>query len=421
MNFPPRQQRRRHAKDGADEPDEAIASDHEIREIVRLREVENNGFFMIASLLDMDERVVKQVYYQWVREQNELKHSYDVKERQQREDEEDKITENDYGKKTNEGCDKPVSKAVGVVSNDAPLSGGLGNIYPYDDASNSCPPAKLSTAPLSHNYSSEIPELLELDNLPTDLHTHEQHEMAGPSRFPAMQRTPKSCSPSFNPSAAGSQLSRAAKRAASSKASSPSGDGGEKTTRLYKRLKLNDDGDVSPTFSEGNYMAMEVDSQTAAPPLLPANTEEAVEATKSSPYGPAQEMEDTTMTSDNNDPQSRIQAPSPEIQMGMSGDSEARTTSTENERTKQIEKPEIKNSSEISAAKLNSTATNVPTKITREGIIAPNPARVKDLERLFFGPRPQRLLTMEEMSRFIDPMKLTRFNPALRRPAKKDT
>ncbi|EGX52056.1 hypothetical protein AOL_s00043g446 [Orbilia oligospora ATCC 24927] len=52
-------------------------------------------------------------------------------------------------------------------------------------------------------------------------------------------------------------------------------------------------------------------------------------------------------------------------------------------------------------------------------VLVPDRAAVQSLNRLFFTPRPERLLTREEMSRFLDPDLLPRFNPALRRPTKK--
>ncbi|KAF3078035.1 hypothetical protein TWF594_004711 [Orbilia oligospora] len=52
-------------------------------------------------------------------------------------------------------------------------------------------------------------------------------------------------------------------------------------------------------------------------------------------------------------------------------------------------------------------------------VIVPDRAAVQSLNRLFFTPRPERLLTREEMSRFLDPDLLPRFNPALRRLTKK--
>ncbi|KAF3196991.1 hypothetical protein TWF679_003814 [Orbilia oligospora] len=54
-----------------------------------------------------------------------------------------------------------------------------------------------------------------------------------------------------------------------------------------------------------------------------------------------------------------------------------------------------------------------------EKVFVPDRAAVQSLSRLFFTPRPERLLTREEMSRFLDPDLLPRFNPALRRPTKK--
>ncbi|KAK6518043.1 hypothetical protein TWF506_005208 [Arthrobotrys conoides] len=58
-------------------------------------------------------------------------------------------------------------------------------------------------------------------------------------------------------------------------------------------------------------------------------------------------------------------------------------------------------------------------KFEKRKIFVPDHAAVQSLNRLFFTPRPERLLTREEMSRFLDPDLLPRFNPALRRPAKK--
>ncbi|KAK6348195.1 hypothetical protein TWF718_006005 [Orbilia javanica] len=47
----------------------------------------------------------------------------------------------------------------------------------------------------------------------------------------------------------------------------------------------------------------------------------------------------------------------------------------------------------------------------------PDRAATQTINRLFFTPRPGRLLTREEMSRFLDPDLLPRFNPALRKPS----
>ncbi|KAK6501528.1 hypothetical protein TWF481_009365 [Arthrobotrys musiformis] len=57
-------------------------------------------------------------------------------------------------------------------------------------------------------------------------------------------------------------------------------------------------------------------------------------------------------------------------------------------------------------------------EIEAKKFFVPNRAAVQNLNRLFFTPHPQSLLTREEMSRFINPDLLSRFNPALRRPSR---
>ncbi|RVD85605.1 uncharacterized protein DFL_003922 [Arthrobotrys flagrans] len=56
-------------------------------------------------------------------------------------------------------------------------------------------------------------------------------------------------------------------------------------------------------------------------------------------------------------------------------------------------------------------------EIEERKVFVPDRVAVRDLNRLFFTPRPARLLTREEMSRFLDPNLLPRFNLALRKPS----
>ncbi|KAK6358255.1 hypothetical protein TWF730_007605 [Orbilia blumenaviensis] len=54
-------------------------------------------------------------------------------------------------------------------------------------------------------------------------------------------------------------------------------------------------------------------------------------------------------------------------------------------------------------------------EVEERRVFVPDRAAVQNINRLFFTPRPETLLTREEMSRFLDPNLLPRFNPALKR------
>ncbi|EWC44475.1 hypothetical protein DRE_06743 [Drechslerella stenobrocha 248] len=70
--FPPREKLRRLAKQGVDVKDQTTFTTHEISEIVRLKDEEDMGFFLIASLMDKDEKAIGRVYYQRAQELERL-------------------------------------------------------------------------------------------------------------------------------------------------------------------------------------------------------------------------------------------------------------------------------------------------------------------------------------------------------------
>ncbi|KAF3913638.1 hypothetical protein ABW21_db0204664 [Orbilia brochopaga] len=414
------------AKHGIEMENQKTFNELEIIEIVRMREYEDLSFFMIATLLDKDEKAVAQAYYKWLRDDIGAEVEGCVDARVDYSDSEGKCEENDGGGDIadndggSNGSDDDLSLMIALQhemaasSPDSPgtdgecidqLKGTDGdaaaskifsarNRYRCLEKNASTPYGTLLAPPNSPEPDNQTLEPSEQASLSIPLDLTKLDEMVRSSRFPAMQKTPKSRSPSSSGSR--SHLTRAAKRAASSKASSSSSGSGVKVDRRRpcKRLKrARDASNASPSLSESSgaqsvsSAAMEVDSQTVTPPLLPKDSKDVTNDVESA--SPSQNPDEIIMLPSDSDDDEQPSVPNT-------------NNSPKNENTT-----------------ADSAATNAARDSVEEKIFVPDTAKVEELDRLFFGPRPQRVLSMEEMSRFIDPMKLTRFNPALKKPAKK--
>ncbi|KAJ6263163.1 hypothetical protein Dda_1724 [Drechslerella dactyloides] len=423
LNFPPRERRRRLAKYGVDEPDQRMFTGYEISEIVRLHEEEDAGFFLIASLLDKDERAVTQAYYEQTLYSETPPHIIDVETYKTGEGE---IGENSEDEAAKEEAKENRASSLANAGRPAALSSGRAVTMKRNSAKSKVGQASHDGPTRStsdgkcrrHNSTANLPSpttpadlRLPLDhsNLASDI-AHPTHpsapsqifkndEMARSSRSRAAHRKP-TASPTTPES--NCRQTRAAKRAASSSTSSLSGDvdGGNKAAHRSKRLKEDVAEDAASVHSDSLSELsdppsdLDMDTEMTTPPALPEGGE------------------GTAETEANEAPVQSTQMPRKVVRFAGLDDDD------DDDELEDMENTTANTSSNGGATAPDSMDTDAADESGEEPSTAAEPT-VEELDRLIFGARPQRLLSMEEISRFIDPRYLRRFNPALRVPAKK--
>ncbi|KAF3937818.1 hypothetical protein ABW19_dt0206518 [Dactylella cylindrospora] len=384
-SFPPREALHRHAK-AAPKPTEQSESDtetpttftpHDISEIIRLREEEDYGFFMIASLLQKDEKAVREVYYRRIRDLEDMK---------------------EPGRGDNE-TPKQVVVALDCRNGNERL---YNTIDAMEIGQSETPIAKFGAGiaahitPIQQTVEPETPVLNSIDGLiKRQTSIRITQENAQPSPSPQIESRGSS-------GILGETLKRVKKvtKRAAIESGLLSNDQAEKKVRYSDKVSTGNSKSVQGIKRSPFKLSFSSLKGKSKSPLA------------DQPVEGVQACEPLTAAVDG---QAYTEYPMPtkcdRTMEGGNGGPGSPLTSISSSDLEELSSESPSDNGGITHANL----VHINTHEREKEIFEPRPSHSKSFSRLSFVPESPNLLTREEISRFIDPMLLSRFNPALRK------